>query len=274
MIGVPFQVQRIVQPAQHLGLAGAGHAAQHQEIAFGDGPVQRIQQEAAHGLVAAGHARIGDAGLVAQPLLHDLRTQAAPEAIQVAVRMRLRERGPGVETGRLDGAADQPVPQLDGGLLATLLVADADQLALFVGHQRQIHHAGKRALGELDGRAGVHHGHVVEEEIAVVAGVCAHGRQTARDDAGGQGNQGILNQTPDPPLRRASLSAAGPQPPRARAQARSACPPPAVPACRSSRSGRRSPACGRARASCCRAGAGCRSPPACGPPRAPCHPER
>ena len=142
MIGVPFQVQRIVQPAQHLGLAGAGHAAQHQEIAFGDGPVQRIQQEAAHGLVAAGHARIGDAGLVAQPLLHDLRTQAAPEAIQVAVRMRLRERGPGVETGRLDGAADQPVPQLDGGLLATLLVADADQLALFVGHQRQIHHAG------------------------------------------------------------------------------------------------------------------------------------
>ena len=34
--------------------------------------------------------------------------------------MRLRERGPGVETGRLDGAADQPVPQLDGGLLATL----------------------------------------------------------------------------------------------------------------------------------------------------------
>ena len=121
MIGVPFQVQRIVQPAQHLGLAGAGHAAQHQEIAFGDGPVQRIQQEAAHGLVAAGHARIGDAGLVAQPLLHDLRTQAAPEAIQVAVRMRLRERGPGVETGRLDGAADQPVPQLDGGLLAALL---------------------------------------------------------------------------------------------------------------------------------------------------------
>ena len=64
--------------------------------------------------------------------------------------------------------------QLDGGLLAVLLVAGADFLPLDVIHQRQIDHARKRAFVKFDRRAGVHQRPIVEENIAVIGAVAEH----------------------------------------------------------------------------------------------------
>ncbi|MNE64898.1 hypothetical protein D3C81_2173220 [compost metagenome] len=72
MIGVAFKVQPVAQLRQHFGLAGAGHAAQQDEITLGNRLIQRIEQEGAHGLVAAADTRVLDARLVLEPLLDNL----------------------------------------------------------------------------------------------------------------------------------------------------------------------------------------------------------
>ena len=54
-------------------------------------------------------------------------------------------------------AAHQLVAQLDGRVLALLLVADADLGALLVAHQRQAERGGKCAVRKLRRSAHVHH---------------------------------------------------------------------------------------------------------------------
>jgi hypothetical protein len=174
VVGVPFEVEHVVQLVQHVGLAGAGQAAHQHEIALFDRRLGGLQQEGAQGLVAALDARVVDAGLIAQPLLDDQRAQAATEAIQVTVGVRLGEAGPGMQSLALDGAADQLVAEGDGGSLALLLVAGTDLLPLLVGHQRQVDGAGEGAFDKLDGRAHVHHRRVIEEQLAKVGAVGAH----------------------------------------------------------------------------------------------------
>ncbi|MNQ81861.1 hypothetical protein D3C85_968980 [compost metagenome] len=174
MVGMTFKVHAVAQLRKHLGFAGAGHPAQQDEIALGHGLIEGVQQEGAHGLVATAHPWIVDAGLVLEPLLDNLRAQAAAKAIQQAIRMRPGKIGPGLDAFGLDRARHQLMPQHDGRLLAVLLVAGADPLAFMVIHQRQVDHAGKRTLVEFDRRAGVHHWPVVEEDVAVISAVDEH----------------------------------------------------------------------------------------------------
>ncbi|MCY1422266.1 hypothetical protein D9M71_379420 [compost metagenome] len=174
MVGVAFQIEHVAQLVQHVGLAGAGQAAHQHEIALLYRLLGGLQQEGTHGLVATFDARVLDARLIAQPALHDLRAQAATEAVQVALGVGLGERCPGLQACLLGGAADQLVAQGDGGGLALLLVAGANPLPLLVVHQRQVGHAGEGALGEFDRGAHVHHRHVVEEQLAEVGAVGAH----------------------------------------------------------------------------------------------------
>ena len=166
MIGVSLQVQRVVELQQHVGLAAAGHAAHHHEGTLGQGLVDGFHQKMAQRLVAAGHARIGDAGFALQPLLGDLRAQAAAEAIQAAFRMRFCERRPGRNPFVLHRSADQLMTQFDGGLLALLLVAQANLMTLAVIHQRQVHRSRKGALAELHRRPRIQHGRIGEEQFA------------------------------------------------------------------------------------------------------------
>ncbi|MCY1175398.1 hypothetical protein D9M73_156340 [compost metagenome] len=174
MVGVAFKVQHVVQLVQHIGLAGTGQSTDQYEITLLHRLLGSLQQEGTHGLVAAFDTRVLNTRLIAQPALHDLRTQAATEAVQVTVRVRLGKRCPGLQAGLLGGATDQLVAQGDGGGLALLLVAGANPLPLLVVHQRQVGHAGEGALGEFDRGAHVHHRHVVEEQLAEVGAVGAH----------------------------------------------------------------------------------------------------
>jgi hypothetical protein len=182
VVGVAFQVQRAEcaagQLREQLGLARAGQPAEHDEAAFARRGLQRLDEEAAQGLIAPLHARIVDAGFTRQPLLHDLRAQAAAKAVEHAVRVRAREIGPGLDAVLPGLAADQAVAQRDGGLLALPLVAGADGLAFAVVHERQVDHAGKRALCEFDGRAHVHHGHAVQEDAPQIGPGLRHQRTT------------------------------------------------------------------------------------------------
>lgn len=174
MVGVAFQVQAVGQLVEHLGLANAGHAAEQDKITLGHRSFEGVEQEGTHGLVAAADPRVVDAGLVLEPLLDDLRTQAAAEAIQVAVGVGPGEVGPGLDAFGLDRPGHQLVPEDDRRLLALLLVAGADPLSFVVGHQRQVDHPGKGALAEFDRRTGIHHRPVVEEDFAVVGNIDGH----------------------------------------------------------------------------------------------------
>ncbi len=176
VIGQAFQVQAVIQLRQHFGLAGTGHPARQHETALLDSLINGIQQEMAHRLVAADDPRVLDAHLVLQPLLDDLRAQAATEAVQVTLRVGTGEIGPGLQTLGLGLAGHQLMAQLDSGFLPVLLVTGADLLPLDIIHQRQIDHAGKRALVEFHGRTGIHHRGAVEEQRAKIFGIAAHQR--------------------------------------------------------------------------------------------------
>ena len=174
MVGVAFNVQGIGQLAEHFGLAGAGHAAEQHEITLDGGLFNSVHEERSHGLVATADPWVLDAGVGFQPLLHNLRTQPAAKTIQVTVGMGLGELCPLCNALGLDGAGHQLMPQHNRRLLPLLLVAGADALALVIVHQRQVDHAGERALDEFHRRAGIHHRPVAEENVAVIGDVSCH----------------------------------------------------------------------------------------------------
>ncbi|MNE11502.1 hypothetical protein D3C80_1042630 [compost metagenome] len=174
MVGEAFQIEGIVQLRQHLGLAGAGEAANDDEVALGDRRLGGVDEEVAQRLVAADHPRILDAGLFLQPLLGDLRAQAAAEAVQVAVGIGASEGRPGLDALGLERAGHQLVTQLDGGVLAVLLVAGTDLLPLAVVHQRQVDRVREGTLGVFHRGAHVHQRQVVEKDVAVVGTVGTH----------------------------------------------------------------------------------------------------
>ena len=174
MVGVAFEIEAVVQRRDHLGLAATGEAADQHEIALVDHRAGGFEKEVAQRLVAADHPWVVDAGVLLQPLLDDLRAQAAAEAIQVAVRVGFGEGFPGRQPFGLERPADQFVAKGDGGLLAVLLVAGADLLPLDVVHQRPVDRVGKGALEVLHRGAHIHQGDIVEKQFAVVLGVVAH----------------------------------------------------------------------------------------------------
>lgn len=174
MVGVAFEIEAVVQRRDHLGLAATSKAADQHEIALVDRRAGGFEKEVAQRLVAADHPWVVDAGVLLQPLLDDLRAQAAAEAIQVAVRVGFGEGFPGRQPFGLERPADQFVAKGDGGLLAVLLVAGADLLPLDVVHQRPVDSVGKGALVVLHRGAHIHQGDIVEKQFAVVLGVVAH----------------------------------------------------------------------------------------------------
>ncbi|MNE56673.1 hypothetical protein D3C80_1515990 [compost metagenome] len=90
-----LQVDGVVQQLQYFSLAGAGQAADQHEVAFGHGALGGLEQEVTHGLVAANYLGVGDAGFFLEPLLGNLRAQAATKTVEVTVRVGPGERGPG-----------------------------------------------------------------------------------------------------------------------------------------------------------------------------------
>jgi len=174
MVGMALQVQAIVELHQHIGLASAGHAAEHGHVALGHGVVQGLDQEATQGLVTAGHARVIDPGIVLEPLLDNLRAHAATKAVQATLGVGPGKIGPGLQALGLDLPRHQLVAQHHRRLLALLLVAGAHPLAFAVGHQRQVDHPGERPLVKFDRRAGVHHRPVIEKQLAIVGDVISH----------------------------------------------------------------------------------------------------
>ena len=176
VVGVAFQVDAVVQRRDHLGLAGAGHASDDDEVTLGDGLVQGVDEEGPQRLVTADHPGILNARLLLQPLLHYLRAQPAAEAVQVTLRIGSGEGGPGLETLRLGRTGHQLVAQLDRRLLALVLVTGAHLLPLDVRHQGQADRIGKGAPGKLHRRAHVHHRHIIKKQLAVVTGIRAHQR--------------------------------------------------------------------------------------------------
>ncbi|MNT15857.1 hypothetical protein D3C72_1509340 [compost metagenome] len=169
VMGVPLQIHRLGNLAQHMGLAGAGHAGQHCPVALGRGPVLGVDQEAAQLLVAPGHPRTGDAGLV-QPLLHRLRAQAATETVEQGIGLLAQLGQPALEALGAHRAAHQLVAERDGGGLALLLETGAHLGALLVRHQRQADGSGEGALLEFDGGAQVDERHILQEDPGQVRG--------------------------------------------------------------------------------------------------------
>ena len=84
VMGVPFQIHRLGNVGQHVGLAGACHAGQHVPVALGAGALLGIDEKAAQLLVAAGHPRADDT-FISQPLLHCLRAQATAKTVEQGI---------------------------------------------------------------------------------------------------------------------------------------------------------------------------------------------
>ena len=70
VVGMAFQVQRIVQSVQEFGFATAGQSAQLNESTLLGCLVQRVDQETTQSLIATHHHRVVDARFM-QPLLGD-----------------------------------------------------------------------------------------------------------------------------------------------------------------------------------------------------------
>ncbi len=154
MVGQPLQVDGVLQPFDQPRLAAAGAAAEHHHGQVAQVVFEAVEQEAAHRLVAAHHQRHMHAGLV-QPGLGGAAAQAATEAIQIAVRVGAVPLPPGVQAGALFAAADQFVAEIDGRLLALLLITNPHPVPLVIVEQRQVAGGGKGALGEFHRRAHV-----------------------------------------------------------------------------------------------------------------------
>ena len=77
VVRASLEIDSVVELRDHVGLAGAGHAADDEQPAFGHRLLDRLDQEGPHRLVAADDERVVDAGFLAQPALHRLRAQAA-----------------------------------------------------------------------------------------------------------------------------------------------------------------------------------------------------
>jgi hypothetical protein len=172
--GQTLQVHAARQGADDPGLASAGFTADQDDIRPRQRALKFLQQEPAHRLVAAQHQRVIDT-LVAQPLAHRLRTQAAAETVQVPLRVAAGEFAPAGQAPGPHLSRHQLVTQLDGRGLALLFVTGADPGALLVGHQWQAVGAGKGPVSELRRGAHIHHRRVGEKQLPVVSGIGARG---------------------------------------------------------------------------------------------------
>ena len=163
-----------IDGARHRGdqacLAGAGGAGDHAQLGARGERLQRVDQKATHGFVAAGDARVSHARL-GQPVLHDSRTQPAAKTIQIALGALAGKVAPGGDTGLARGARYQFMAQRQRRGRPRLLVAGTHRGALLVRHQRQVGGVGEGAAGKFHGRTGVQQRGVGEKYARVVRGV-------------------------------------------------------------------------------------------------------
>ncbi|MNH07855.1 hypothetical protein D3C81_1186110 [compost metagenome] len=132
MVRRPLQINAVGQLINQQSFTAAGIAADQHHRQF-SALLQRGEQKIAQGLVTAGDARIGDAGLT-QPLLHQLRTQTAAETVNIAFRPLGTLRQPGCRTLLTKPAINQAVAQRNRCLLALLFITGADGLPFVVIH--------------------------------------------------------------------------------------------------------------------------------------------
>ena len=176
MMSQAFQIHGVGLALDDPGLGAAGTATENVKGQRGDAGLQLVQQEAAHGLVAAGDQGGIHPG-VAKPGLGGLAAQPATKAIQITVRVGLPPVLPGLHTPLPFLAADQLVTQINGRLLAMLLVADANPVAFVVVDQGDIGGAREGALGEFHRSTHIQQGRVVEKQGQVITGIVAHGKR-------------------------------------------------------------------------------------------------
>src|SRR5690606_16660003 len=110
MIGQTLKIHTaVVESSQHLGLARAGHASDQHKIQTGRRLLQGVEEKIAQRLVTAGHSRIVDTCFAFQPLLNDLRAQAAAKTVDIALRVVTGEISPGLNSLVFERPAYQPV---------------------------------------------------------------------------------------------------------------------------------------------------------------------
>jgi len=171
-----FQIHGVGLAFDDPGLGATGATAEDLEGQGGNAGFHLVEQETAHGLVATGNQRRIDPGFT-QPGLGGLAAQPAPEAIQITVRIGLPPLLPGLHALFALGSADQFVTQINGRLLAMLLVADADLVAFVVVDQGDIGGTGEGAFGKFHRGTHVQQGRAVQEEGQEIVGVVAHGKR-------------------------------------------------------------------------------------------------
>ncbi|MCY1415077.1 hypothetical protein D9M71_305460 [compost metagenome] len=174
VVGMFFQVQRVVQGRQYFGLAGAGQTADQDEVALCQGVFGSVDQEVTQRLVATDYPWVFNASFAIEPLLCDLRAQAAAKTVQKAFRVRTGKPRPAFDTLLLDRAGHQRMAQFDGSLLTLLLVAGADLLPFDIVHQWLVDGVGEGTLVEFHRGAYIHQRDIVEKDFAVVGTVVAH----------------------------------------------------------------------------------------------------
>ena len=166
--GEPLQVDDVVQPLQQQRLAHTGSPAQCHRVDVSRGPRELLDEEAAHGLVTAPDAWIYDASGLVEPLLGDLRAHAPAEAVEHAVRVLPGEVLPGGDAFFPDLSVYQLVAQIDGGILAQILVADADLVTLRVVDEGMVLGCREGTLVEFHRGAHVEQGRTLEKKTSVV----------------------------------------------------------------------------------------------------------
>ena len=188
----PFQVHRVGQGADEIGLAAAGQPAHQHEIQLGHHAFQLPQQKLAHGLVAALDQRVGHPGFFPQQLLGQPRAQAAAKTVEITLGVCLGKGFPaghplGHHRRRVEGFA-----QGNSRILPGLLVAYAHLAAFLVGHDGPVDTGRKGPLGKLHRRAHIHQRHIVDEQLPVrrdIRPLSAHESTPARPPAGGAAGQ-------------------------------------------------------------------------------------
>ena len=164
-----FQIDRRAEFVQQRGLAGSGAATEHDQAAAPRRTelLDDVEAGSAQRLVATVDPRDCETFAV-QPVLHDLRSQAAAPAIQHRVGVGIDERDPRVDPRASHRAGNERFAECDRGLLAARFVARADGRAFVVGQQRQIDCVWKGALSKLRGRAQIDQRHTVAQYSPMV----------------------------------------------------------------------------------------------------------
>ncbi len=172
MLCQTLEVHRPGKSGHQAGFPATGRARHQPELGRGALPVEAVDEESAHGLVAAGNARVIDTGLF-KPLLRDLRSHAAAEAVEITIGILSGEFCPGFYALFFYGSRHKLVAQSYRRILTFLFVTGTYRRAFVVGHEGQVYGRRKRAFCELYGRPGIEQGCARQKQLRIVGAVTA-----------------------------------------------------------------------------------------------------